>query len=152
MWFQNGFLLSFGCGKGIEKIMFLKVSLWRGPATAQKWRRKTGIHQAVAKDLTSSWKFSGSCVLTLQTIPKQRERNKRPEDHGIVDIKTRITELFLGKPGDSKRIPFLSMVNRYRRYVWKRLSDRWQKISPKTCRSSASKKWSGIRCLDVSWE
>jgi hypothetical protein len=29
------------------------------------------IHLAVTKDLTSSWKFSGSCVLTLQTIPRR---------------------------------------------------------------------------------
>ena len=27
------------------------------------------INQAVTKDLTSSSKFSGSCVLTLQTLP-----------------------------------------------------------------------------------
>ena len=30
---------------------------------------KETINQAVTKDLTSSSKFSGSCVLTLQTIP-----------------------------------------------------------------------------------
>ena len=31
------------------------------------------IRQAVTKDLTSSSKFSGSCVLTLQTLPQERE-------------------------------------------------------------------------------
>ena len=30
------------------------------------------IRQAVSKDLTSSSKFSGSCVLTLQTLPRER--------------------------------------------------------------------------------
>ena len=37
-------------------------------------------HQAVTKDLTSSSKFSGSCVLTLQTLPAEptQDRNHRP--------------------------------------------------------------------------
>merc|ERR1712194_153254 len=35
-------------------------------------KRKTRVSQAVTKDLSSSSKFSGSCVLTLQTPPKRK--------------------------------------------------------------------------------
>jgi len=31
------------------------------------------MNQAVTKDLTSSSKFSGSCVLILQTLPREKE-------------------------------------------------------------------------------
>ena len=40
-----------------------------------KGLKKRYLHQAVTKDLTSSSKFSGSCVLTLQTLQiKEKER------------------------------------------------------------------------------
>ena len=35
----------------------------------EKKKRLRAYHQAVTKGLSSSSKFSGSCVLTLQTIP-----------------------------------------------------------------------------------
>ena len=39
-----------------------------GITTSFSGNSRANVHQAVTKDLTSSWKFSGSCVLTLQTI------------------------------------------------------------------------------------
>ena len=35
------------------------------------------INQAVTKDLTSSSKFSGSCVQTLQTLPRRKKINRK---------------------------------------------------------------------------
>jgi len=37
-------------------------------------RKKGRVSQAVTKDLSSSSKFSGSCVLTLQTLPKRKRK------------------------------------------------------------------------------
>ena len=39
-------------------------------------RKKGRVSQAVTKDLSSSSKFSGSCVLTLQTLPKRKRKRK----------------------------------------------------------------------------
>merc|ERR1740123_2770246 len=41
----------------------------RTQLTTENWMKRSYINQAVTKDLTSSSKFSGSCVLTLQTLP-----------------------------------------------------------------------------------
>ena len=64
------------CSRRIDRRLLTHLRTWGQETIATA--HQTGIHQAVAKDLTSSWKFSGSCVLTLQTIPKQETR--RPWD------------------------------------------------------------------------
>ncbi len=53
----------------ISKILFpfLSVSRSKMPFEEKEDKRKA-FYQAVTKDLSSSSKFSGSCVLTLQTL------------------------------------------------------------------------------------
>ena len=53
--------------QGSLKISLLSVSRSKMPFEEKEDKRKA-FYQAVTKDLSSSSKFSGSCVLTLQTL------------------------------------------------------------------------------------
>ena len=59
-------------------------SVVKVPDTAWQENRNTRVSQAVTKDLTSSSKFSGSCVLTLQTLPiKEKERERKRLERSV---------------------------------------------------------------------
>ncbi len=53
-------------------------------------------YQAVTKDLTSSWKFSGSCVLTLQTLLKTRPSQWTFNEVICLDVHTVIRNPAIG--------------------------------------------------------
>ena len=60
--------------------------------------------QAVTKDLTSSSKFSGSCVLTLQTLPSGRRR--LGQDPGTLTLNERTSkiETFMSDSGFNRSL------------------------------------------------
>jgi len=66
-------------------------------------RKKGRVSQAVTKDLSSSSKFSGSCVLTLQTLPKRKEKMKRlltPRSENVQHWDLTSSPVFFQRKGD----------------------------------------------------